>query len=264
MPRIRTLKPEIIDDAATAGLSDSAFRLFVSLIVLADDHGNVRGEDWWLRARVWKARREPPRVAEILREVADAGLAIVYSVREQTYVHLRGFEKHQRIDNRGKGLVPSPKDPDAQVIVNVRGEPPRIAANLREIPPDQNQDQDLGSGSGAGATSSLGTTAGSGTPTPEPPAKRIRVQRTGPLPAEWAPRSEELALARDLGVDPTRKAASFVDHHGAKGSRFVDWHAAFRTWLRHAVKFNRGGGRAAAPSLFEIIDSLPLPPEARS
>ena len=81
------------------------------------------------------------------------------------------------------------------------------------------------------------------------------------MPDGWAPRSEELALARDLGVDPTREAASFRDHHSAKGSRFVDWHAAFRTWLRNAVRFGRAGGGAArgGPSFFDVLDSIPLP-----
>lgn len=45
MARIRTLKPEILEDARTAGLSDAAFRLFVAMIVLADDHGNLRADD---------------------------------------------------------------------------------------------------------------------------------------------------------------------------------------------------------------------------
>ena len=40
--RIRTIKPELLDDAVTAGLSDMAFRLFVSSIVLADDYGRLR------------------------------------------------------------------------------------------------------------------------------------------------------------------------------------------------------------------------------
>jgi len=76
------------------------------------------------------------------------------------------------------------------------------------------------------------------------------------MPAEWAPRSDELALAKTLGVDASQELTAFRDHHSAKGTRFVDWNAAFRTWLRNAVKFNRGGGRAPAPSFFDIVDSV--------
>lgn len=40
--RIRSMKPEILDDAIIAGLTDAAFRLFIAMIMVADDHGNLR------------------------------------------------------------------------------------------------------------------------------------------------------------------------------------------------------------------------------
>src|ERR1043166_3259784 len=151
MPRIRTLKPEIIEDADTASLSDSAFRLFVSPIVLADDYGNTRGEDWWIRSRVWGARRESPRIAETLRELIPK-LAILYTVREQTYIHLCGWEKHQRIDNRGKQVIPGHDDPESRVVdlaAETRGDSPRTTASLGDFPL-RPRTYDLGSGSGSG------------------------------------------------------------------------------------------------------------------
>ena len=136
---------------------------------------------------------------------------------------------------------------------------------------DQIREDQIRVDHGESATSSLGTTKHDSTPStePAPTAKRTRVpkaERSTALSAEWAPRSEELALAASLSVDPTREAAAFRDHHSAKGSRFVDWNAAFRTWLRNAVRFGRGGGPRGGPSFFEILDSIPPPPppEARS
>jgi len=83
-----------------------------------------------------------------------------------------------------------------------------------------------------------------------------RARRALPMPAAWAPRGDELALAETLGVLASSEAESFKDHHVAKGSHFVDWDAAFRTWLRNAVKFGRTSA-AGRPSFFDIIDSLP-------
>lgn len=98
------------------------------------------------------------------------------------------------------------------------------------------------------------------------PSRATRADRSVRMPDGWAPRSEELALARELGVDATKEAAGFRDHHSARGSRFVDWNAAFRTWLRNAVKFSRGGSsgaaRGGAMSFFDVIDSLPHPADA--
>ena len=60
--------------------------------------------------------------------------------------------------------------------------------------------------------------------------------------------SEPFALA-DTVVDALRKKHpsldigeqidAFVDFHTAKGSVFKDWDAAFRTWCRNAVKFDK-------------------------
>ena len=60
--------------------------------------------------------------------------------------------------------------------------------------------------------------------------------------------SEPFALA-DTVVDALRKKHpsldigeqidAFVDFHTAKGSVFKDWNAAFRTWCRNAVKFDK-------------------------
>jgi hypothetical protein len=96
-----------------------------------------------------------------------------------------------------------------------------------------------------------------------PIPRRTRAARLLPLAAEWAPRSEELALARSLGVDAPRELAAFRDHHSARGTHFVDWNAAFRTWLRNAVKFSRGGG-GPRPSFFEVLDALPPQPRGQA
>lgn len=41
---------------------------------------------------------------------------------------------------------------------------------------------------------------------------------------------------------------AFRDHHQAKGSRFVDWDAAWRTWCRRAQQFTRTAARRPEPT----------------
>jgi len=57
--------------------------------------------------------------------------------------------------------------------------------------------------------------------------------------------SDDMAQwAVNLGVQPDALKAQtekFLDHHRAKGSRFRDWPAAWRTWMRNAVEFARPG-----------------------
>lgn len=149
MARIRTIKPEILEDAVTAGLSDSAFRLFASAIVLADDYGNLQGDERWLRSQIWWAHEKPPRFAEILRELRQGSLVAIYEVRGQKYLHLKGWTKHQRIDNAGKPRVPRLDDPDAVEVIHYsdddgasRGNPPRNSAKRRVSPLDPDLDPD--------------------------------------------------------------------------------------------------------------------------
>ena len=38
-------------------------------------------------------------------------------------------------------------------------------------------------------------------------------------------------------LNPQAEVDQFTDHHRARGTVFLDWHAAFRTWIRNAVRF---------------------------
>ena len=140
--RIRTIKPEILDDDKTAGLSHVAWRLFVSGLSLSDDHGNLRAGVTFLMGQVFHSSPATDRedVEGAVDELAEAGLWQVYTVRGQTYAHIRGWSKHQRIDNAGKPKVPGPGEADgttptsAEAKNTVRGESPRFAAVRRESP----------------------------------------------------------------------------------------------------------------------------------
>ncbi len=233
MARIRTIKPEILEDEKTAPLSDSAFRLFAAMIFLADDHGNVRADSRWLQAQIWWAHRSPPPTESLLLEVVTASLANAYVVRSGIYAHICGWEKHQRIDNAGKNRVPPPNDADAlpysfgdDVSRNSSERFGEIPLDPDHRPPTTEGDPDVGRRG-------------------EPPLAKLKAKadkapstrRVHPLPSDWSPRSDERVKAVADGLDCDREAEAFRDHHAAKGSRMTDWDAAFRTWLRNAVKF---------------------------
>lgn len=77
-----------------------------------------------------------------------------------------------------------------------------------------------------------------------PKAKRARAKGTRAvahrMPADWAPRQQELDKAAAMDVQVAAELERFRDHHTAKGSTFVDWDAAFRTWLGNAARFANG------------------------
>lgn len=83
-----------------------------------------------------------------------------------------------------------------------------------------------------------------------------------PIP-EGVPNADDLSAARAYwsekggrGLDAADEAERFRDHHKARGNQFSDWHAAWRTWFRNALKYQRkdlaqGGAPSTAQALPE-------------
>jgi hypothetical protein len=72
------------------------------------------------------------------------------------------------------------------------------------------------------------------------------------LPPDWVPSDRNItdAEARQFSaMEIQDEADRFRNHHIAKGSRFRDWDAAWRTWLGNARKYGSRGSVAfgAAP-----------------
>ena len=75
-----------------------------------------------------------------------------------------------------------------------------------------------------------------------PPLKIVSKHSTGfPDGFMFDTRAEE--MANGYGLNVHKEFSAFRDHHAAKGSTFKDWQAAFRTWIRNAVKFTARGAR---------------------
>lgn len=70
-----------------------------------------------------------------------------------------------------------------------------------------------------------------------PPAKVVSISRASGFPEGFQFNERADAMAKGYGLNVHKEFAAFRDHHVAKGSVFKDWDAAFRTWLRNAVKF---------------------------
>ena len=74
---------------------------------------------------------------------------------------------------------------------------------------------------------------------PSPIRKNNNKARQCVLPDGFMPNKTAEAMASEMGLDIAAELSAFQDHHAANGSTFKDWQAAFRTWLRNAVRFAR-------------------------
>lgn len=114
--RIRTLKPEWLENENLASCCDAARVMSAGLVLLADDFGNGRGAPGYLTGQIW-AYRDPVEARETLERASRDLLRIrymrFYRVAGQTYYNLPGWERHQKVDKPSRTRAyPTPKESD--------------------------------------------------------------------------------------------------------------------------------------------------------
>jgi hypothetical protein len=127
----------------------------VSLWLIADDYGNLRADPDYVRGQcLWATRESRDGVAKALAGLARVSLVSPYTVRGQSYLHIHGWEKHQKVDHPGKPRMPGPECGDSSTSIDSRNpredsreSPDSLAPDLR--PPTSDQDQRPPTGSDA-------------------------------------------------------------------------------------------------------------------
>lgn len=268
MARIRTIKPEVLEDEIAAGLSDAAWRVWVSSWVLADDHGRFRAGARLLAAAVWQDTSRADDATRALAELAAVGLVTVYqdgSGQRYAQIKPKGWSEHQRIDKPSKPRVLGPNDSGALVInprellrglarVSETLDPPRETSPLaRARLPGSDPIRGGAEGSPEGGDQETEPSPPSrATPGPSPlaplAAKPTPTARrgkpkspAGPRPAEWALSAALVAFARSKGFDRDELEVlvdAWKNHHDAKGNVFADWDASLRTWISNQAKWD--------------------------
>lgn len=116
--RIRTIKPEWLEDELLAAASDEARVLSVALILMSDDYGRGRASRATLANGAWRfemdrddgerARETLAKASRALRELVAIHFVRVYEVAGQQYFEIRNWTKHQKVDKPSKPRIPEP------------------------------------------------------------------------------------------------------------------------------------------------------------
>lgn len=95
----RIIKDTILTSETVGGLDDFAFRLFVSLICLADDFGRGRAHPAILKGQAFPLRPDvtPERVEQGLRDLEEADAVRLYTVEGSHYFYFPNWTKHQSV-----------------------------------------------------------------------------------------------------------------------------------------------------------------------
>lgn len=130
--RIRTIKPEWLDDQKLSTCTPMARVLSVALILLADDYGNGRADPSYLRGLVFRNSRGKSVIGAI-RELVECGYIVIYAANGDDYYHISNWSRHQLVKNPSKPRVPKPD------CGRISVESPEILP----LDPDPDQDPDL-------------------------------------------------------------------------------------------------------------------------
>lgn len=132
----RIIKDSIMTSETVGGLDDFAFRLFVSLICLADDCGRGRANPAIIRGQAFPLRDDVTKeqVEQALQELHDAGAVQIYRVNGTEYFWLPSWEKHQRVRYNPRWPGPEEADDERPPKAAESGQQPLTAANGRQQP----------------------------------------------------------------------------------------------------------------------------------
>jgi len=150
--RIRSVKPEFLEDADLCVQSAETRLLFVCLWVLSDDYGNLQDCEEWIKAQAFwgDPKVTPEKVREMLATLSRLGMLTPYEVRGKRYLHVTNWDRHQRVDKPGKPRVPGPENAvfveETSDSKNVRETPENIRGDLAT---ERNREQGTGNREGS-------------------------------------------------------------------------------------------------------------------
>lgn len=241
MPKIRGVKPDLWTDEDFVELSPFARLLWIGMWNYCCDNGHLDDKSKQIKMRVLPT--DDVNVAELLREL-ELNHRIV---RENGTITVPNFVKHQRPDKRYFQTCDAPgcTRPDGDSQRETRGAHHERTTSARSGP-------DVGS---MGPLGEMRGDDGDG----DSERTRASARRAIQLPPSWKPSDSHRAWAETNRLDVLAEAEQFTDHHRARGTTMKDWDAAFRTWLRNAVKW-----RKDTPPLSVVSDPSQLPPVEES
>ena len=248
--RIRSVKPEWLEDERLALVSSDARVMSIALMLLADDEGRGRAGPIMLAGQVFPGLANPREVsAKALEELRAIDFVDLYEADGQHYFEIRNWLKHQKIDHptpsklpanpRSSGVLANPRE-SSREVENVRAS--RASTPIPSSPdPVPSQEGDMGEEPHPTRLDLAGR------PLPRKPLFPEMVQREA-----YQPSQVMLDYGRGLGLADTDLDGVLRDLRDKHGLRphTLDWWD--ERWLRFADHAKTGNSsRSVKPFVYE-------------
>ncbi|NYT96308.1 hypothetical protein [Salinispora sp. H7-4] len=111
MARIRSIKPEFFTSLTVASLLVETRLTFIGLWTHVDDEGRCVDDARLIKAAVWPLDDRLSTDVELdLKRLSESSLILRYKVGERSYLAVRGWGEHQRINRPTKSKIPPPPE----------------------------------------------------------------------------------------------------------------------------------------------------------
>lgn len=111
MPRIRTIKPEFFTSLTVASLTPEQRLTFIGLWTHVDDAGRAIDDARLVKAALWPLDdRLAADVDDDLWALTEASLIVRYTLKERSFLAVRNWVEHQRINRPTVSALPDPED----------------------------------------------------------------------------------------------------------------------------------------------------------
>ena len=233
MARIRQVKPEFFLDDEVAALCTRDTRLcFLGMWTITDREGRLEYRPARIKAQVFPYDDDitSQSVSQFLDQLISGGFIIPYEIDGKRYLWIPNFTKHQHFhrDEQPSKLPEPPQDIKMHRASTVQA--PEMHRTCTPASTSTSTYDLRHTASGLIASQSMSAAKG----------RRRSSQKTG-VPPEFdiSDSLKEWASKNCPNLDLKEETEGFMDYHRAKGNSFADWDAAWRTWMKNAVKFAR-------------------------
>lgn len=111
MARIRTIKPKFWDDSKIGKISRDSRLLYIGLWTFSDDIGVVIGDTIWLKSKIFPYDQiQVQQFERWLSELATNGFICQFSYRDENFIYLPNFARHQVINRPNVDDLNIPKN----------------------------------------------------------------------------------------------------------------------------------------------------------
>lgn len=247
MSRIRSIHPGLWTDEVFVSLSPFARLLFMGIWNECDDKGTFPWSPLTMKMRILPA--DNVDACELMAEIEAAGAVCSYEIAGKKYGAVRNFTKFQRPK---KPNDIHPVTPEIRHFIGIGGEKggDEVALVPNRSPTDGENPPQMEDGGWRMEEREQPDGCSSRDDARDPKPKRKAAPKSKPkltrLAEGWRP--DEFGPDTDCrsivdGWPPgelKRQIERFTAHHTAKGSRFENWQAAWKTWVLNSRDFGHG------------------------